>query len=145
MREWGVALEGEEVCTKYGPELTFTDLRDLVGEFRRIKWEILAILTSYIERYDNYHTGSNVKQAVSPEQQEISKEFITILLGISKDGSKYGFLIARTNGDIIIIGVWPKSYAENIKKGERAFHETFTAMIENPENWERIDIITTEK
>jgi len=145
MREWSVTLEGEEVCTKYGPELTFIDLRDLIGEFRRIKWELLAILTSYIERYNNYHAGGSVKQAFSPEQQEVNKEFITILLGESKDGSKYGFLIARTGGDMLIIGVWPEHYAENVKESERAFHETFTAMIENPENWERIDIITTEK
>ena len=146
MRKWLVTLEGEKVCSTYGSELAFIDLRDLIWEFRRIKSEILAILNTYIERYNNYHAEGSVKHVFSPEQQEVNREAIIVLLGISKDGSKYGFLIVRTNGDNLIIGIWPESYAENVKKSEGAFREIFRATIENPEYWKRIDMITpTEK
>ena len=145
MKEWLVVLEGKEVSTIYGPELKFIDLRYIIGEFRRVKGEILVILTSHIEKYGNYHIKVGINRVVSPEQQEINKELIIILLGISKDGSKYGFLIARTNGYTLIIGVWPESYAENVKKSERAFREKIIAMVNNPENWERVDIIVSSR
>ena len=145
MKEWLVVLEGKEVSAMYGSELKFIDLRDIIGEFRRVKGEILVILTSYIEKYDNYHIRVGINRVVSSEQQEVNKELIIVLLGISKDGSKYGFLIARTNGYMLIIGIWPEAYAENVKKSERAFREKIVSMVNNPENWERIDIIVSSR
>ena len=143
MREWRITFEGKEPGAAGDFTLSFIDMRDVVGEFRRLKQEVLAALITNVEKYDNYYTIGNITQAVSPEQENVDTRITWAIIGIDKEGSRFGFLMVEINGSILIIGVWPKSYAEAIKKSERAFREVITAILTEPYNWKRVDLISS--
>ena len=142
MREWRVTFEGAETGSADDFVLSFVDMRDIVGEFRRLKYEVMMTLTTNADKYDNYHVIGNTTHVVSPDQQIVDPRIIWAVIGTDKEGSRFGFLIAKTNSNILIIGVWPKSYAETIKGSERAFQEILTAILAEPYRWKRVDLIS---
>ena len=141
-RVWKIIFEGESPGIADDFELDFQDIRDILkGEFIGLKPEVLDIIKEKISSEENYHATGNIKEIISPEGEEISKDQFIALLGIDKKGLKFGFLLAFTSEGILVVAVWPKGYADAIKSNEKLLGGVIYYLVDRPANWERVDVI----
>ncbi|MCD6514171.1 MAG: hypothetical protein J7L07_04535 [Candidatus Odinarchaeota archaeon] len=140
-RKWDIVFEGEEPGTADDFTLTFIDLRDIMGDFLELKEKAMRILVDLIKSHDNYHAVGNIKEVIPPELEEIELQSIWALLGIDKDDLRFGFLFRSSEEGSLLIGVWPKAYADAIKDNNRLLGGVIIAMLEKPNNWKCVDAV----
>jgi len=140
-REWCVTFEGEEPGLADDFVLTFIDIRDIIGGYIGVKEKVMQILAELIEKHDNYHAIGNIKDIGVPEGEEIELESTWALLGIDKNELRFGCLFITTEQGIVLIGIWPRAYAEAVRENDRLLGGVIAAMLDRPDNWRRVDVI----
>ncbi|MCD6515721.1 MAG: hypothetical protein J7L07_12415 [Candidatus Odinarchaeota archaeon] len=140
-RIWKVVFEGEEPGVADDFELSFVDVRDVIGRFLGVKREAMNKITENIKNEEKYSAIGNIKEVVSPEGEELSLGGFIALLGIDKNDLKFGFLFAFIENEAMLIAIWPEPFADAIKENENILGGVIYYMVEKPDNWKRVDLI----
>lgn len=139
---WKVVFEGADPGPADDFTLEFIDLRALHG-LMGLQQKTIEKMLKLFDTQDNYHILGNIKEITSPSGKDFSKKEIYALLGINVQQMRFGVLLGRTETDIILMGVWPKYFAGAIKEDEKFLNYVFSAFIDLPDTWTRVDLITT--
>ena len=140
-RKWKVTFEGEEPGTADDFILSFTDMRDVVGNFWALKEKVIELLAELVDRHENYHAIGNIKDVATPGEEEVDVGAVWALLGIDKDDLRFGFLLVAIKEGTLLVGLWPEPYAEAAKENSRLIGGVIAAMLERPDNWKRVDVV----
>ncbi len=140
-REWHVTFEGEEPGTADDFILTFTDMKEVVGNYLGLKEVVMKTLANLIKAHQNYSAIGNIKEIQPPPGEQVNIRGVWALLGIDKEGLRFGFLFVAMREGSILVGVWPKPYAEAVKQNERLLGGVINSMLRDPDNWRRVDVI----
>jgi len=140
-RTWSVIFEGAEPGTADDFELSFTDLRDVLGGYRGLKEIALNILLELTRKHENYHVIGNIKNIIPPEGTSINESNVWVLLSIDNNNLRFGFLLSVTTESQLILGLWPEPYVEVVMDDERLLNGVIAAILERPDNWRRVDVV----
>jgi len=140
-RKWNIVFEGPTPGVAENFEIEFVDAKDVLGNYLGFKTTVFNELLGMINVNENYYSELTLKNITSPEKENFSDKPIVALLALDKNKLKFGLLLLITEEDTVIIGLWPSSFAQAIKEDENVLLGTLTALLRDPENWERVDVI----
>ncbi|MEX0568349.1 MAG: hypothetical protein Q6363_004210 [Candidatus Njordarchaeota archaeon] len=142
MKEWKVTFEGEKVGREDDFDLIFSDMVDVWGEYTSIKPVFLERLFSLVETQENYSHIPNIKRIESPEKIDVNINDYIIVLCIDKNELRFGLLIKKAGGGLKVIAIWPRVFATAVKDNKRLLAGVVAFLVERPDNWRRVDIVT---
>ncbi len=141
---WSIIFEGPTKGVADDFTLAFSDVREIFGNYVGFQSEVYKELLSNFNKFEHYHAVGNIKKVMSPEQEDFSDRPIVALLGIDKNELKFGILLYLGETDTIILGLWPKQFFNAVKEDENILVGTLVAFLRAPDNWKRVDLITSQ-
>jgi len=145
VRQWVVTFEGEKPGPADDVKVSFVDIIEVLGEIPVLKEMFLDRLLERIKESDNYYTWSNIKSVVPPEEIELGLEQYYIILGVDKEGRKYGLLMILTGKGVVLGGIWPVGLAEAIKEDKELLNGLLFTLLEKPDFWQEVVFVYAMK
>ena len=141
---WDVTFEGEHPGAADDFVLSFIDSSFLVGE-PLLTNQFIEDLVLITKQNDHYNIIGNIKEIIDDEGIDQSDKNIYAVLGILKNGLRIGFLI----GNVVessqdfwhIAAVWPEALAKKVLENPEVFKTALLLLVDQPEEWVRVDII----
>ncbi|MHA1589493.1 MAG: hypothetical protein ACTSVA_02675 [Candidatus Njordarchaeales archaeon] len=139
MEEWKVLFAGSSAEEETDFELFFRDVKELIGEYLGLKEEAIEGLRKLLEEKENYNLVVNIKRITPPESGEkfFDIDVAWVILCLDQQDLPYGYLFLGG----VLVGIWPKEYAEEIGKNAELLTSMLSSVILKPDIWKRVDII----
>ncbi len=144
VRQWVVTFEGQKPGPADDVEVGFVDIIEILGEIPVLKRMFLDRLLEQIKASENYYTWSNIKNVTPPEELDLRLEQYFIILGVDREGRKYGLLMILTGEGIILGGIWPTALADAIKEDKKLLNALLFTLAEKPDFWDEVVFVYAE-
>jgi len=136
VRKWVVTFEGEKPGPADDFELTFIDIREVLGGFIEFKPVFIEKLRDLMQNFDHYNPIKNIKEVRPPEAIDIDIGQFLVVLATDKEGRKVGFLmISAGGGKLVLSAIWPSPFAQAIERENKLLDAYLYALIERPDLW----------
>ncbi len=142
--EWKVVFEGPEAGTEDDYVLDFTDIKTVLDEEIFLKKDYINRLTSVMrEDKVRYHFIGNIKSCLDPDEGERIGESFYALIGTEKEEDhRCGILFTKGPENLfLVVGIWPKEFADVCKKSPKILDQVLVSFIERPEIWRHVGLI----
>lgn len=140
-RVWKITFESATPAAEDDFELEFVDAEDIFVERPALKTVVMDMFNKNVKSYDNYHEVRNIKEIISPDLTKVPLDNIVTVLAIDKDNLRFGFLFRVWDELIEVLGLWPDVLVEAVRDSENIFWGALGQMLENPDNWIRVDVV----
>ncbi|MGQ4891646.1 MAG: hypothetical protein ACP6IP_04055 [Candidatus Njordarchaeia archaeon] len=138
---WKVTFEGEDPGPADDFNLDFIDMNETIGSYLALKKEALDILEKLMKEKENYNVIGNIKDVSIPIPENIPIGAFFALLGIDKEELRFGFLLLMGKDELLLVGIWPEPFVDAVKENTNIMNAVVGSMLEQPENWRRVDLI----
>ena len=139
---WEVILEGEEDGAIDDIHLKFIDSSKFLGNVT-IEKQLLDSIIKLASENDHYSIFKNLKKILSDTGDDVTALAICALMGVAHNSDlKLGFLLGvLSDMSLNIIGVWPSSFADQLRVDPNIFQEVVDTFIFKPDFWDQVELI----
>ena len=141
---WKVVFEGPEAGTEDDYILDFADIKTALNEEVFLKKDYITRLSSVMrEDKARYHFIGNIKSCLDPDEAERIGESFYALIGTEKEEDhRCGILFTKGSENLfLVVGIWPKEFADVCKKSPKILDQVLVSFIEKPEIWRHVGLI----
>ncbi|MFX1296748.1 MAG: hypothetical protein ACFFD2_18065 [Promethearchaeota archaeon] len=145
MTRWTVKLEGALPGTEDDFNLSFIDIRDVIGPISLKRYIIQDILDT---AKDNVHYTElpNIKEVSSDENDIIPYDRITLILATLKDKKIQIGILLYLSDELTyeVRGIRSNDFIDQIRKDDKKITEILTKLAKNPNLFEDVNLILPE-